>query len=109
MMAERLVCIIQELFAYQKTGASLKNILASSAVTHLTTVLAAATTADLGSPGTTLIYSSKGLVICQSALVHGCDIPRRDRLRGLSSCRLISGTLLGLIEHESSHGVVDML
>lgn len=64
MMPERLVCIIQELFAYQKTGASLKNILASSAVTHRTTVLAAATTVDLGSPGTTLIYNSNGLVIC---------------------------------------------
>jgi hypothetical protein len=50
-------------YDHQKTGASLKNILVSSDVTHLTTVLAAATTAALGNPGKTLMYSSNGLVI----------------------------------------------
>lgn len=42
-------------YGHQKTGASLRNILVSSDVTHLTTVLAAATTAVLGSPGKTLM------------------------------------------------------
>jgi hypothetical protein len=79
-------------WSYQKTGASLRNILLSSDVTHLTTVLAAATTADLGKPGNTLIYSSNGLVIYSSVFVPRLKImkvPRQDRLLGLSSCILI--------------------
>jgi hypothetical protein len=47
----------------QKTGASLRKILASSAVTHLTTIFAAATTADFGISGVTHMYSSNGFVI----------------------------------------------
>jgi hypothetical protein len=47
----------------QKTGASFRKILPSSAATHLATVLAVATTADLDSCGDTATYSSNGLVI----------------------------------------------
>jgi hypothetical protein len=48
---------------FQKTGASLRNIRPSSAATHLATVLAAATAADLVIPGERVMYSSNGLVI----------------------------------------------
>ncbi len=104
----------------QKTGASFRNTLPSSAATHLAILFAAATTADFVKRGETARYSSNGFVTCgvsrsayildyepthpgKTSLLIRLHVDEFERTGLARSC--MYGIMESLIQHTETAGI----